>query len=152
MFVEFWHSEPDNGREAWAILAIKTLKGKIFEWKIAYANPVKVVRVVESSSEGDEQPILECLIREIHRCKRGTTLVTFSREILSLLRGKILEHRIKNASFRGLTHFCMENLLLEYFAEQGVADDVSQDPSALWALLTAIGPLVPVRALEGDPL
>ena len=148
---EFWRFEPDNSKEVWAILTTRTLRGKIVGWKIAYANPARVVRIVESASRGDEHAVLECFVEEIRHCKRGTTLITFSQETLPLLRGKILAHNIKNTSFRGLVHLCIENLL-EYFAGWDVAEGVSHDPRVLWKLLTNIGRLVPTRALEGEPL
>lgn len=147
------YSEPNNDREAWAILTLECAKGKITGWRIGYGNAVKITRVAEQKVK-DEKGVMKELLKEIRTCrKKGTLLITFHRHALTLLRTKLLILGI-DASLRGLRNVCVEEIMSQYFNTKKipVGDDVKHDPNALWAFFKKIGSLVPQRVLEGDLL
>lgn len=146
-----WYAEPDNNREPWVVVIVETAGEKITKWQMAYGNSVCVTRIKHEKNE-NEKEALKKLLEELHECKRGTILVTYSRDILPTLRLRILQHGMEGGSFRGLWHLCVEDLLDRYFGGNVETAGANLDPNKLWRLLTRIGPLLPSRALKGEPL
>lgn len=146
-----WYSEPDNNRTPWMFLLIETQGGEIVEWQVCYGSRTQIVKIVHVEGS-QEREALEKLIDEIKGCRRGTLLITCDRETLPTLRRKLLKHNAKGVSLRGFKHVCVQDLFIQYFGSKGEADDIDRNPSALWKIFKEIGPLVPERALEGEPL
>lgn len=145
------YSEPDSTREPWAFLVVETTPdGKISGWQVGYGNSTRITRI-EHSLGGDERIILQYLVKEICANKRAKILITRSREVLPLLRSRILQHRAR-VSFRGLRHVCLEVLLALHFSNIQEITMVAQNPREIWKLLISVGPLVPTKALQGEPL
>lgn len=147
-----WYSEPDNNREPWVIMIVEATGEKITKWQVAHGNSVKIVRIIKHEENENEKEALKKLLEELHKCKRGTILVTYSRDTLPALRLRILQHGVEEGSFRGLWHLCVEDLLVRYFRGNVKTAGANLDPNKLWGLLTRIGSLLPSRALKGEPL
>lgn len=146
-----WYAEPDNTREPWVVIIIETADEKITGWQLAHGNSVFITRIKHEKNE-NEKELLKMLLAELRKCKRGITLITYSRDILPTLRLRILQHDMKGASFRGLWHLCVEDLLERYFGGNVETAGPAPDPNRLWRLLTRIGSLLPSRVLKGEPL
>ena len=151
---DIWYTEPDNNREPWVIVTLETVKGRVVGWQVGHGNAVKITRLKRLRGNSDEKEVLEKLLDEIRDCRREDTitLVTYSPSTLLLLRSRILNHAIKDASFRGLRHLCVGNLLDQYFGGERRTTRAGRDSKILWEILTKIGPLIPRGVLDGEPL
>jgi len=145
---EIWYTKPDDERTPWVFLTLRFEKDET-KWCIGYANSTKMVKIVKYQG-GNELEALQQLLGEVQKCKRNTLLITPDFETLVTLRRKLLSLDQKHPSLRGLRHVCIKEILDKYFG--GSLQPKSESPIHLWELLTKIGPLVPERALKGEPL
>lgn len=111
-----WFCEPDDQRESWCFLFLKVSKHNIIEsWEIGYGNPTTLVRTLVNH-KSKEKEIIKELLRELYYCrKKDVILITYSLDVLPILRTRIILLNIEDASLYRIKHVSVERLLSDYF-------------------------------------
>lgn len=177
-----WYARPDCSLPQWCILVVETEQRDgttmVTGWEMASANPHQILRIEESQNkdDGEEGDILRGLLSELEGMRQeNPILVTKHESTIQLLRVKFLNCSVDNASFRGFRHYSLDHLRSRFTLDpdalndqdgriprlpaestEGLVDQCSEDYQSLvrqvWETLLRIGPLVPARDLNGEPL
>lgn len=167
--------------ETWCLLVIGSgeNEGKpyLHEWKVGHGNSVQLTQtasttVSDPSREADALDELFSNHLDPYRHENPTVIViTPTATTMRLLRTRLLANEIE-ATFRGLSHVALENLLNTYFQttsgeESNSCVDVSLigdhdlletreeeefSVETLWTVWNRIAPFVPREDLLGTPL
>ena len=146
-----WFCEPDELREIWCFLNLHVNDKDIIEgWEIGYGNPIVMMRKINHRKTNEKDIIKELLIQLYNCRKENILLITYTNNVLPILRTRILFLDIKEASLYGIKHISVEEILYTYFlydANQELIDK-NKKITFLWKLLLRIGPLLPRGVIQ----
>lgn len=113
-----WFCEPDDSRLSWCFLSLRTASRddspSISGWEIAYGNPVKIVKVLQSD-RGNEGELIKQLLDELYLCKKhAIPVIIYEAGVFSLLRTRIVILDLKGVSLRGVKYVALKRLLDDY--------------------------------------
>lgn len=173
-----WHVRPDNTRESWCFLLLRTASNddatRITGWKWGVGNPAQLVYTDEMNNEAqrNEDDVIAALwsCLDEHRYEQRF-LHTPTRKTVALLRRNLLASpAVQEPSLRGLFNIPLGELIDEYFDDSGFLSQPSDwliEPTLysgreleseedviklFWQVRKSVEPLIPAEELEGVPL
>ena len=134
-----WFCEPNDLRESWCFLSLDVKDGDedfaISSWEIGYASPAKLLRKI-NCDESDEDKIIGKLLDEIYYCRKNRIkIITYGKNVVPLLRTRIVVLGLCELSLHGVDFICIEDLLSKYF----LFDAENQNRGSLPDFLKKIG-------------
>lgn len=176
----------DQLRESWIFLLLGTpgktepenKESPLQYWECGVGNADRVVET-ETAQVGcgnidTESELLTELLSQLGQYRyQDTAIITRTEETIQTLRRRIALHETEVMSLRGLSHICVENLLIRYFsqtlADQQLDQDALSEPRTttgqgtsevvstggvqeFWQAWQRLYQLLPADELSGDKL